>query len=116
MGLRLINMKTEGFGTIRYGELRFIFEMTESVSKFLASKGISPDSMFPKTQFFYQGVLMKTGVSHEEEKELTIIFNAIRIGDEGVKDILEGDYERFDNFPMHDGDDIYFTEFGVEVK
>jgi hypothetical protein len=104
-------------GTVRYGELRFVFEVTESVEKFLQENGITFDSMFPKTQFFYQGVLMKVGVDHEEDKELKIIFHRIKNNEVQSEECeVQSVGEKFENFPIHSGDDIYFVDFGVEVK
>ena len=109
-------MKTEEIGVIKYGKLRFIFEMTEGVSQFLGENNIESQNLFPKTQFFYQGVLMKIGVNHEEEKNLNIIFHGIRFDEKKIIDLIEGDFEKFENFPMHIGEDIYFSEFVVKVE
>lgn len=106
----------ERIGTIGYGNLDLSFFVTEGVEKFLKENGISNENCFPKTQFFYQGVLMKLGFSHEEEKELEIVYNGIRLNEEGVFDVLSEEYEKFDNFPIHVDDKIYLVDFGVKVK
>jgi len=108
-------MKFEELGVIKYGNLRFIFKASEAVQAYLSEKGISGEGMFPKTQFFYQGVLMKTGIDYNDELDVDVVFHGMRLNGEGVTEILEGDYTLFDNFPIHDGDLVYFTDFGVEA-
>ncbi|MDA3837337.1 MAG: hypothetical protein PF542_06995 [Nanoarchaeota archaeon] len=109
-------MKTEEVGVIRYGNLRFRFEISEAVQEYLIEHSIENQAMFPRTQFFYQGVLMKLGIDYEEAKELRVIFHGIRLEGEGVTDIPEEGDNKFDNFPIHVDDVIYFTDFIVEVQ
>lgn len=109
-------MKTEEIGTLRYGNLRLVFEVSSSVGEYLSDNSISFDSMFPKTQFFYQGILTKLGISHEEEKELRVIFFGISFNGEGVLDSFEGEFEKFEGFPIHVGENIYLSDFFVEVR
>lgn len=106
----------EKIGTIGYGSLDLNFFVTESVEKFLKEKNIPNENCFPKTQFFYQGVLMKLGISHSENKELEIVFNSIRLDGEGVFDVISDQYEKFESFPIHVEDKIYLVDFGVKVK
>lgn len=109
-------MKTEEIGTIGYGNLTFIFHASEAVNEYLIENSIEPQMLFPKTQFFYQGVLMKLGISHEEEKELKVVFHGIRLDGKGVTEIMKSNGEHFDNFPIHVDDLIYLADFFVEVK
>ena len=109
-------MKTEEIGRVKYGNLKFIFQMTSAVENYLIENSIESQSLFPQTQFFYQGVLMKLGISHEEEKELGVVFHGIRLDGQGVTDLVEDKEKKFENFPIHVDDLIYFVDFFVEVK
>jgi hypothetical protein len=109
-------MNLDEMGTVKYGNLRFIFNFTGGVKEFLEKEKISLESIFPKTQFFYQGILMKLGINYNDVRELFVVFNGLRIDDFGIIDSLGDNYEKFHNFPIHVGEKIYFAEFGVEVK
>lgn len=109
-------MEFEEIGTVKYGNLRFVFEMTASVRDFLLENSIESQALFPQTQFFYQGVLMKLGINHEEEKTLKIIFHGIRIEGRGVCELSEEYGEKFENFPIHVDDLIYYADFVAGVK
>ena len=109
-------MKTEEIGTIGYGNLSFIFHASESVRDYLIENSIDLQTLFPHTQFFYQGVLMKLGINHEEENTLKVVFHGIRLDGEGVNEIMNSSGEYFANFPIHVDDLIYMVDFFVEVK
>lgn len=109
-------MKTEEIGTIGYGNLSFVFYVSESVQEYLIENSIESQTLFPHTQFFYQGVLMKLGISHEENKTLKVIFHGIRLDGKGVTELAESGFEKFENFPIHVDDLIYLADFVVEVK
>ena len=108
-------MKIE-IGTIKYGNLRFIFNILKEVEIFLNEKEISLENVFPKTQFFYQGVLGKLGLNHNEKKDLEVIFYSMKKDGEGVEEEIEEEYELFTGFPVHVRDKIYLAHFGVKVK
>jgi hypothetical protein len=108
-------MKTEEIGTVKYGNLRFVFTMSEAVNDYLVENSIESQSLFPQTQFFYQGVLMKLGIDYNDNKELKIVFHGIRLNGEGVSDVVKAE-NKFDNFPIHVDDLVYFTDFFVEVS
>lgn len=109
-------MNFEELGVIKYGELRFVFKVSPAVRKYMNEKGINSESFFPKTQFFYQGVLTKMNISHEDLYDVDVIYHGIRLNGEGVSEVLEGNYAKFDNFPIHEGDLIYLSDFGVQVN
>lgn len=109
-------MKLEEIGTISYGNLKFIFNLSEELVAFLQERNISFELLFPKTQFFYQGVLKKLGVEFYEDKEIFVVYHKIKCDDEVREDFVWGDYERFENFPIHVDDVIYLIDFVARVE
>lgn len=102
----------EELGTIKYGNLRFNFNLNEEFLDFIKEKGISQDFFIISSQSFYQAVLFKLEIDHSEKKEIEILFYSINSNDDAVFGKIDKDYEKFENFPAGD----FFVDFGAKLK
>lgn len=108
-------MKTEEIGSVKYGNLRMSFFLDEKINEYILENSIPAESFFPKTQFFYQGILMKLGINHEENKQLDIVFFRVKFSEKIIIGEAIEKENVFDGFPIHIDDKIYLSDFYVNV-
>jgi len=106
----------EELGVIKYGELRFLFNISTKVADYFRENNVSLDFFFPKTQFFYQGVLMKLGITHTEKKDIEVSFNSLNLDNKKISESIDETYEKFEKFPIHIEKEIYYLDFGAKIK
>jgi hypothetical protein len=56
------------------------------------------------------------GISHQEERELNVVFHGMRLDGKGVSEVSSSLSEHFENFPIHLDESIYLVDFYVEAK
>ena len=99
-------------GTIRYGELRCNFNLSPDFSSFVKDNEMSPDFFIISSQSFYQAILFKLGISHEEKNEVEILFFGINSTEGSVNEKIDDDYIKFESFPLGE----VFVSFGARLK
>lgn len=109
-------MDFEEIGTIKYGNLRFVFSSTKGVSNFFKEKEIPVENLILSSQVFYQTVLKKLEMKHEEEQEIDIVFNGVSHLEEGIHDLINPHYEVLKDFPLTIGKEIFYLDFGIAKK
>lgn len=102
----------EELGTIKYGELRFHFNLTNEVFQFIQEKGMSRDFFIMSSQSFYQAVLFKLGIGHKSKKEIEVVFYSIKLKNENVFSEVDKSYMKFVDFPLQE----LRVGFGVKIK
>jgi len=102
----------EELGVIKYGELRFHFNLTDEVFSFIQKKNISRDFFIMSSQSFYQAILFKLGIGHKEKNEVEILFYSINFSKGQINSEIEKEYNKFSNFPAGE----LMLSFGAKVK
>lgn len=69
---------TEKLASIKFGSSRFNIYITPKVENFLRSKSIESQKLIPSSPSWYSTILENLGASHEEEKNLDVVFFGIK--------------------------------------
>jgi len=99
-------------GTIKYGEIRFNFNLSHNVSNFVRNNEMSSDYFIMSSQSFYQAVLFKLGINHEEKENVEILIFGLNSNEGQVDEKISDDYMKFESFPLGN----MFVNFGARLK
>lgn len=69
---------SEKLASIKFGSTRFSINLTGSVDKFLKENGVDTQKLVPTSPSWYSTILENLGTSHEDEKEIEILFYSVK--------------------------------------